>query len=102
MKKCKKFDNSEKFEFRAKLIKYYITQAKEHYLSAKKVSVLTKPTLLYYCDSCLVKTLILTKRCYQDDSTDYGIKIHKSNANDLLSFLGLNLLLKLFYNYIMF
>lgn len=86
LKKCKKFDNSEKFKFRAKLIKYYITQAKEYYFSARDASVLTKPTLLYYGASCLVKALILSKRCYQDDSTGHGIEVHKSNADDLMDF----------------
>lgn len=86
LKKCKKFDNSEKFEFRANLIKHYITQAKEYYFSARDASVLTKPTLLYYGASCLVKALIITKRCYQDDSTGHGIEVHKSNADDLMDF----------------
>ena len=86
LKKCKKFDNSEKFKFRANLIKYYITQAKEYYFSARDASVLTKPTLLYYGASCLVKALIITKRCYQDDSTGHGIEVHKSNTNDLMDF----------------
>ena len=86
LKKCKKFNNSEKFKFRAKLIKYYITQAREYYFSARDASVLTKPTLLYYGASCLVKALIITKRCYQDDSTGHGIEVHKSNADDLMDF----------------
>lgn len=86
LKKCKKFDNSKKFKFRAKLIKYYITQAREYYFSAREASVLTKPTLLYYGASCLVKALIISKRCYQDDSTGHGIEVHKSNADDLMSF----------------
>ena len=86
LKKCKKFDNSEKFKFRAKLIKYYITQAKEYYLSAKDSSVQTKPTLLYYGASCLVKALIITKRCHQDDSNRHGITVSESNANDLMGF----------------
>lgn len=86
LKKCKKFDYSEKFNFRAKLIKYYITQAREYYFSAREASVLTKPTLLYYGASCLVKALIISKRCYQDDSTGHGIKVHKSNADDLMGF----------------
>lgn len=86
LKKCKKFDNSEKFKFRAKLIKYYITQAREYYFSAREASVLTKPTLLYYGASCLVKALIISKRCYQDDSTGHGIEVHKSNADDLMGF----------------
>lgn len=86
LKKCKKFDNSEKFEFRASLMKYYITQAKEYYFSARDSSVLTKPTLLYYGASCLVKALIISKRCYQDDSTGHGIEVHKSNVDDLMDF----------------
>lgn len=86
LKKCKKFDNSEKFKFRAKLMKYYITQAKEYYFSARDASVLTKPTLLYYGASCLVKSLIITKKCYRDDSTGHGIKIFKSNVDDLMDF----------------
>lgn len=84
LKNCKKFDNSDKFKFRASLMKYYITQAKEYYLSAKESSVLTKPTLLYYGASCLVKALILTKRCHEDMSTGHGIKVLKSNADDLM------------------
>ena len=86
LKKCKKFDNSEKFKFRANLIKHYITQAKEYYFSARDASVLTKPTLLYYGASCLVKALIISKRCYQDDSTGHGIEVHKSNVDDLMDF----------------
>lgn len=86
LKKCRKFDNSEKFKFRAKLIKYYITQAREYYFSARDTSVLTKPTLLYYGASCLVKALILSKRCYQDDSTGHGIEVFKSSADDLMGF----------------
>lgn len=85
-KNCKKFDNSDKFHFRASLMKYYITQAKEYYLSAKDSSVSTKPTLLYYGASCLVKALILAKRGYEDDSTGHGIEIHESNTDDLLKF----------------
>lgn len=85
-KNCKKFDNSEKFKFRSSLMKYYITQAKEYYFSARDASVLTKPTLLYYGASCLVKALILTKRCYPDDSTGHGIKVLKSNVDDLMDF----------------
>ena len=85
-KNCKKFDNSKKFRSRASLMKYYITQAKEYYLSARDASVLTKPTLLYYGASCLVKALIITKRCFQDDSTGHGIEVHKSDADDLLEF----------------
>jgi hypothetical protein len=86
LKSCKKFDNGDKFQFRASLMKYYITQAKEYYLSARDSSVLTRPTLLYYGASCLVKALIITKRCYQDDSTGHGIEVHKSNADDLMDF----------------
>ena len=86
LKKCKKFDNSEKFKFRASLMKYYVTQAKEYYFSARDASVLTKPTLLYYGASCLVKALILSKRCYQDDSTGHGIEVFKSSADDLMGF----------------
>lgn len=86
LKKCKKFDNSDKFKFRAKLMKYYITQAKEYYFSARNASVLTKPTLLYYGASCLVKALIITKRCYPDDSVGHGIEIFKSNVDDLMDF----------------
>ena len=85
-KKCKKFDNSEKFKFRASLMKDYVTQAKEYYFSARDASVLTKPTLLYYGASCLVKALILSKRCYQDDSTGHGIEVFKSSADDLIGF----------------
>ena len=83
---CKKFDNSDKFKFRASLIQYYITQAKEYYISAKNSSVLTKPTLLYYGASCLVKALYITKRCDQDDSKRHGITIIKSNSDDLMDF----------------
>ncbi len=85
-KNCKKFDNSEKFEKRAYLMKYYITQAKEYYVSSRDASVLTKPTLLYYGASCLVKALILAKRCYQDDSTGHGLNVHKFKSEDLLDF----------------
>lgn len=86
LKKCKKFDNSEKFKFRASLMKHYITQAKEYYLSAKEASVLTKPTLLYYGASCLVKALIIAKSCDHDHSTGHGVKVIKSNTDDLLGF----------------
>ena len=85
-KNCKKFDNSEKYKFRSSLMKYYITQAEEYYTSARDSSVLTKPTLLYYGASCLVKALILTKRCHEDNSTGHGITISKPNSNDLMSF----------------
>lgn len=85
-KNCKKFDNSEKFKTRSSLMKYYITQAKEYYLSVGDSSVLTRPTLLYYGASCLVKALILTKRCYEDDSTGHGISVSESNTDDLMGF----------------
>ncbi|WP_296890084.1 YaaC family protein [uncultured Methanobrevibacter sp.] len=86
LKSCKKFDNGDKFKFRAKLMKYYITQAKEYYLSARDSSVLTRPTLLYYGASCLVKTLILSKRCYEDDSGRHGITVSESDTDDLMGF----------------
>ena len=75
---CKKFDNGKKFKPRASLMKHYITQAKEYYLSAKDASVLTKPTLLYYGASCLVKALIIAKSCDYDHSTGHGMKVIKS------------------------
>lgn len=84
LKKCKKFDNSDIFKFRASLMKYYITQAKEYYLSARDSSVLTRPTLLYYGASCLVKALIVAKRCHEDMSTGHGMQVFKSNADDLM------------------
>lgn len=86
LKSCKKFDNSDKFKFRASLMKYYITQAKEYYLSARNSSVLTRPTLLYYGASCLVKALILSKRCYEDDSGGHGITVSESDTDDLMGF----------------
>ena len=46
-KNCSKFDNSEKFNKRASLMKYYITQAKEYYDSSierlKKRNMLVDP-----------------------------------------------------------
>ena len=86
LKSCKKFDNGDKFQFRASLMKYYITQAKEYYLSARDSSVLTRPTLLYYGASCLVKALILSKRCYEDDSGGHGITVSESDTDDLMCF----------------
>jgi len=83
-KNCKKFNNNEKFRFRASLMEYYITQAKEYYFSASDASVLTKPTLLYYGASCLVKALILTKRCHQDYSTGHGLTVSESNVDNLI------------------
>lgn len=83
---CKKFDNGKKFKPRASLMKHYITQAKEYYLSAKDSSVLTKPTLLYYGASCLVKALIIAKSCDYDHSTGHGMKVIKSDIDDLMGF----------------
>lgn len=85
-KNCKKFDNGKKFKPRASLMKHYITQAKEYYHSARDSSVLTKPTLLYYGASCLVKALIIAKNCDQDYSTGHGIKVLKSNVDDMMDF----------------
>lgn len=67
-------------------MKHYITQAKEYYLSAMNFSVLTKPTLLYYGASCLVKALIIAKSCDYDHSTGHGMKVIKSDIDDLMGF----------------
>lgn len=83
---CKKFDNGKKFKHRSSLMKHYITQAKEYYLSAMNSSVLTKPTLLYYGASCLVKALIIAKSCDYDHSTGHGMKVIKSDIDDLMGF----------------
>ena len=83
---CKKFDNGKKFKPRASLMKHYITQAKEYYLSAMNSSVLTKPTLLYYGASCFVKALIIAKSCDYDHSTGHGMKVIKSDIDDLMGF----------------
>ncbi|WP_410319168.1 YaaC family protein [Methanobrevibacter sp.] len=83
---CKKFDNGKKFKPRASLMKHYITQAKEYYFSARDSSVLTKPTLLYYGASCLVKALIIAKSCDYDHSTGHGMKVVKSDMDVLMDF----------------
>ena len=71
----------EKTKERALILQYYIKQAHEYYNSSLKVSLLTKPTLLYYGTLCLSRALFLAKKGYPDDTARHGLKANKELSN---------------------
>lgn len=73
IKKNHKSSTTEKRKYKASLLQYYVKQAHEYYNSSLNVSLLTKPTLLYYGALCLSRALILGKTGQPDNSTKHGL-----------------------------
>jgi len=71
---------------RAYLLKYLISQAHEYFLSYKRVSMLTQPTLLYYGILSLSRFSVLIKRGHPDSTKSHGVILTDQVSPDLFDF----------------